>query len=60
MQRRLIALGAVAELAMTAVAVTDMLRRGSAGVRGRRPAWLASFVVQPFGPLAYLAFGRRR
>ncbi|MGZ4448121.1 MAG: PLDc N-terminal domain-containing protein [Nocardioides sp.] len=41
------------------MALRDLARRPAAAVRGPRAAWAASFVVQPFGPLAYLVAGRR-
>jgi hypothetical protein len=37
----------------------DLAKRPSAGVRGPKALWVAACVVQPFGPLAYFAFGRR-
>ncbi|MGZ4464384.1 MAG: PLD nuclease N-terminal domain-containing protein [Nocardioides sp.] len=58
-QRRAIVLGGAAEAVLTAVALRDLARRPAAAVRGPRAAWAASFVVQPFGPLAYLVAGRR-
>jgi hypothetical protein len=58
-QRRAIVVGGVVEMAMTAVVLRDLARRPREQVRGPKAAWVASCVVQPFGPLAYLAFGRR-
>ena len=51
--------GGVAEVAMTAAALTDLARRPAAQVRGPKVLWALSFVVQPFGPIAYRALGRR-
>jgi hypothetical protein len=57
--RAAIVVGAALEVALTAYCVRDLVRRPSAGVRGPKPLWVVGFVVQPFGPLAYLAAGRR-
>jgi hypothetical protein len=58
-QRRLIVAAGAAEAVLTAAAVRDLARRPASRVRGPKPLWLVSFVVQPVGPLAYLALGRR-
>jgi hypothetical protein len=59
MQRRAVVVGAVAELAMTTWALRDLRGRPAEAVRGPKALWAASFAVQPFGPLAYVAIGRR-
>jgi Phospholipase_D-nuclease N-terminal len=51
--------GGAVELVVTALAVRDLARRPSSQVRGPKAGWVLSFVVQPFGPLAYFAMGRR-
>jgi hypothetical protein len=43
----------------TTVAMVDLARRPRSRVRGPKLAWVAAAVVQPFGPVAYLLFGRR-
>ncbi|MGD9959460.1 PLDc N-terminal domain-containing protein [Nocardioides sp.] len=58
-QQRLIILAGIAELAMTSAAIRDLMHRPAAQVRGPKLVWAAAFVVQPFGPLAYLLAGRR-
>ncbi|AEV86573.1 membrane protein [Actinoplanes sp. SE50] len=58
-QRAIMALAA-AELVVTTVALADLIRRPGVQVRGRKLAWLPAPAVQPFGPLAYLRWGRRR
>ncbi len=58
-QRALIVAGGAVELAITTVALIDLARRPKRMVRGRKRFWLMGFVVQPFGPITYLAFGRR-
>jgi phospholipase D-like protein len=58
-QRRAIVVGGAVEVAMTAIVLRDLARRPRTAVRGPKAAWVAACVVQPFGPLAYLALGRR-
>ncbi len=58
-QKSAILAGGASELVLTAIAVRDLKRRPSQAVRGPKLLWAASFVVQPFGPLGYLALGRR-
>jgi hypothetical protein len=47
------------ELVATTLAVVDLVRRPRAEVRGPKALWWPALAVQPFGPLAYLALGRR-
>ena len=58
-QRKLVLAGGLAELVLTTVAARDLARRDRNEVRGSKVAWTAAFVVQPFGPIAYLLFGRQ-
>jgi hypothetical protein len=58
-QQRLIYVGGVAETVVTVAALRDLVTRPGAQIRGPKAAWLLAFVVQPFGPLAYFAVGRR-
>ncbi|MDT4992785.1 MAG: hypothetical protein QOH97_2677 [Actinoplanes sp.] len=55
-------IGALAgvEVVLTTVAIVDLVRRPRASVRGPKTLWFLTFPVQPFGPIAYLALGRRR
>lgn len=55
----IVLLGAV-EVVLTVVALRDLRRRPRAGVRGPKLLWAAGCFVQPVGPVAYLAIGRRR
>lgn len=57
-QRLIIAAGAV-EIVLTTVALVDLVRRRPEQVRGPRWLWAAACLVQPVGPLGYLALGRR-
>jgi Phospholipase_D-nuclease N-terminal len=54
----IVAAGAV-EVALTAVALADLARRSPSGVRGPKALWALGCVIQPVGPIAYLALGRR-
>ena len=58
-QKALILTAASVELALTATALVDLVRRPRELVRGPKPLWGLGLVVQPFGPIAYLALGRR-
>ena len=58
-QRALIVAGGAIEVVLTTVALVDLARRPKRLVRGRKRMWLMGFVVQPFGPIAYLTLGRR-
>jgi hypothetical protein len=57
-QRLIIALAAV-EMALTATALIDLARRPAGQVRGSKQLWLLGCVVQPVGPLAYLALDQQ-
>ena len=46
------------EAVVTTVAVVDLTRRPAAQVRGPKLLWLSGFLVQPIGPVLYLAVGR--
>lgn len=58
-QKALILTGISIELALTATALVDLVRRPRAQVRGPKGLWALGLVVQPVGPIAYLALGRR-
>lgn len=57
-QRGLILALASVEVALTATAAVDLIRRPSEQVRGSKAAWAAGLLVQPVGPVAYLIAGR--
>jgi hypothetical protein len=59
-QRTAILVAASVELALTATALVDLARRPRELVRGPKPLWALGCFVQPVGPIAYLALGRRR
>ena len=54
-----IVVGGLVELVMTSAAVRDLVRRPATDVRGPKPLWLLTFLVQPVGPIAYFLVGRR-
>lgn len=48
------------ELSLTATAIVDLVRRPADQIRGRKGVWAMGLLVQPVGPIAYLAWGARR
>jgi Phospholipase_D-nuclease N-terminal len=50
---------AIVELALTARVLRDLVRRPGEQVRGPKIVWVLACFVQPVGPIAYLAVGRR-
>jgi hypothetical protein len=54
-----IAIGEIAEFVVTTIALADLVRRPARQLRGSKPLWLFTFVVQPFGPILYFLAGRR-
>jgi hypothetical protein len=59
LQKRTIVVGGALETVVTLAALRDLANRRSDEVRGPKAAWVLSFVVQPFGPIAYFAAARR-
>lgn len=57
--KRAIVIGGIIEAALTSAAVKDLKSRPRSTVRGPKLLWLLANVVQPFGPIAYFAFGRK-
>jgi hypothetical protein len=51
---------AAVEAVVTTIAARDLHGRTDAQVNGPRWLWRIAFFVQPFGPLGYLIFGRKR
>ena len=58
-QKAAIVAGAISELIVTTLALSDLAHRPAKDVRGPKVFWVLSFVVQPFGPLLYFLVGRR-
>jgi hypothetical protein len=59
-QQRAIVAAGVVQLLLATAALLDLRRRPSEQVRGPKGLWVAAAFVNTVGPLAYLAFGRRR
>jgi hypothetical protein len=57
--KRIIYVAGAAEVVATAAALRDLARRPADQVRGPKAAWVVAFFVQPVGPLAYFAAGKR-
>jgi hypothetical protein len=58
-QKRAVYIGGAVESVLTAAALKDLAGRPKDSVRGPKAAWVLATFVQPFGPLAYFAAGRR-
>jgi hypothetical protein len=58
-QQKLVVAVSAVELVLTATALLDLARRPAWQVRGPKPLWALGCFVQPVGPIAYLAWGRR-
>ena len=58
-QKRAVYGAGAVELVATGAALLDLARRPAGTVRGPKWAWVLAFFVQPVGPIAYLAAGRR-
>jgi phospholipase D-like protein len=57
-RKGLLALSAL-EFALTVTAAVDLFRRPRQQIRGPKALWWPAILVQPVGPVAYLALGRR-
>jgi hypothetical protein len=51
---------AATEVVLTTRAAVDLARRDKSAVRGPKLLWWPVLTVQPFGPVAYLKWGRKR
>ena len=58
-QQAAILVGSAIEVVLTTVALADLARRPRTQVRGPKSLWILGCIVQPVGPIAYLALGRR-
>lgn len=59
-QQKLVVAAGIVEVALTTWCLRDLKGRSADQVRGPRALWVPALSVQPVGPLAYLAIGRRR
>ena len=46
------------EVALTVIALVDLVKRPAEQVRGPKGLWTLGVLIQPVGPIAYLAWGR--
>ena len=58
-QRTAVLILASVELSLTVTALVDLIRRPADQVRGDKRLWALGVLVQPVGPIAYLAWGAR-
>lgn len=58
-QQRAVYVAGAAEVVLTTAALWDLAHRPARNVRGPKAAWVIACFVQPIGPLAYFAKGRR-
>ncbi|MCW2794046.1 MAG: hypothetical protein JWO76_3144 [Nocardioides sp.] len=58
-QQRAICAAGAAEVVVTSLALRDLVRRPTREIRGPKAVWVLAFLVQPVGPIAYFALGRR-
>lgn len=59
-QRAVVVGAGFAQLTLQAVALRDLRHRPAEQVRGPKRVWVAASFVNYAGPIAYLAWGRRR
>jgi hypothetical protein len=59
-QKKIVVVTGIAEVAVTAWCAKDLRHRPAALVRGPKLLWGPALSVQPFGPIAYLVWGRKR
>jgi hypothetical protein len=59
-QKKIVVVTGIAEVAVTAWCAKDLRHRPAALVRGPKLLWGPALSVQPFGPIAYLGWGRKR
>lgn len=58
--RKAIVISGVLETVMTLLALRDLKDRPKGDLRGPKWLWVLLLFVQPVGPIAYFAYGRRR
>ncbi|QIK75850.1 PLDc N-terminal domain-containing protein [Nocardioides piscis] len=59
-QKKLVVVAGVLEVAATAWCANDLRHRPASLVRGPKALWGPALSVQPFGPIAYVVWGRKR
>lgn len=58
-QRRVVVAVGTVEAVMTLAVWRDLAKRPSSRIRGSKLSWALAALIQPVGPLAYFARGRR-
>ena len=59
-QKKIVVVAGIAEVALTTWCAKDLKARPAELVRGPKLLWAPALSIQPFGPIAYLAWGRKR
>jgi hypothetical protein len=60
LQKKVVVAAGVVEVAVTTWCVRDLRQRPDSLVRGPKLLWGPAMSIQPFGPIAYLVWGRKR
>ena len=47
------------DFALVLWALVDLWHRPAAAINGRKRIWVLTSLIQPFGPIIYLLFGRK-
>jgi phospholipase D-like protein len=50
---------AVVEVALVTWALVDLSHRPAEAINGKKRTWVLASLIQPFGPVIYLLFGRK-
>ncbi|MFW0793093.1 hypothetical protein AAFP30_04705 [Gordonia sp. CPCC 205515] len=58
--RALIIVGATVQIVLQGIALRDLKNRPVDQVNGPKKAWAAASFINYFGPIAYLAVGRKK
>ncbi|MFC7360466.1 PLDc N-terminal domain-containing protein [Nocardioides astragali] len=59
-QKKVVIAAGIVEVAVTTWCLRDLKQRPDSLVRGPKLLWGPAMSVQPFGPIAYLVWGRKR
>ena len=59
-QKKIVVVAGIAEVALTTWCAKDLKARPAELVRGPKLLWAPALSIQPFGPIAYILWGRKR
>jgi len=59
-QRTTDAVLGIVEFILTAWALWDIRQRPADRINGKKRTWIMTSFIQPFGPIIYFIFGRKR